>query len=397
MKGKKKKWFFYIASALVLFGLVFLALKPTPLEVDLKPAQRGTLLVTVDEEGETRVRDRYVVSAPVPGRLKRIGLREGDAVAQGRTVAVIYPLPLGKRETAETRARQKEAEARQREAEVLVGQVRLNLEKAVRERLRMEELQKNGLATRQELDFARDAERIRAQEVEAAKLKAQAAAFEVQVIQAGLLALEGEGEAKTIQVRSPVSGRVLKVLEKNEQVVSSGTPLVTLGDPARLEVVIDLLTTEAVKVRPGNTVLLERWGGDKPLQARVRLVEPFGFTKVSALGVEEKRVNVIADFMDRPQLLADGFRVEARIIVWKGDEVLKIPSSALFRLGREWAVFVLKEGRARTRKVEVGHQGTFESEILKGLKEGEEVIIHPPSQIRDGTRIKKREIPGILR
>ena len=248
------------------------------------------------------------------------------------------------------------------------------------------------MVTQQELELARDAEKLRSEELEAVKLKAQAAAFEVKAIRAGLLALQDEkGEPQIISVRSPVAGRVLKVMEKNEQVVAPGTPLLVLGNPSQLEVVIDLLTTEAVKVKPGHTVLLENWGGDQPLKASVRLVEPWGFTKVSALGVEEKRVNVIADFVDPPTSLGDGFRVEARIIVWKGEEVLKIPASALFRVGQGWAIFVNQEGRAKRREVGVGRQGAFEVEIKKGLKEGEEVIIHPSNQIKDGLRIVKRK------
>jgi HlyD family secretion protein len=180
-------------------------------------------------------------------------------------------------------------------------------------------------------------------------------------------------------------------MEKSEQVVSPGTPLLVLGNPSQLEVVIDLLTTEAVKVKPGNTVFLDNWGGEQPLQARVRLVEPWGFTKVSALGVEEKRVNVIADFVDPPLPLGDGFRVEARIIIWKGENVLKIPTSAMFRIGQGWAVFVNQEGRARRREVGIGRQGALEVKIQKGLKEGEEVILHPANYIKDGIRIVKRK------
>ncbi len=307
-------------------------------------------------------------------------------------IAVIHPLPLGKRESTEVRARLKAAEALSQEAEILIRQTQVNFEKARRERQRTEQLQKNGLVTQQELEFARDAEKLGREELDAVKLKAQAAAFDVKAIRAGLLALEDEkGEPQTIPVRSPVAGRVLKVMEKNEQVVAPGTPLIVLGNPSQLEVVIDLLTTEAVKVKPGNMVLLDNWGGDHPLKAKVRLVEPWGFTKVSALGVEEKRVNVIADFVDSPISLGDGFRVEAWIIIWKGEEVLKIPASALFRIGQNWAVFVNQDGRARRWEVGVGRQGTFEVEIRKGLKEGQEVIIHPSNQIKDGLRIVKRK------
>jgi HlyD family secretion protein len=255
----------------------------------------------------------------------------------------------------------------------------------------VEQLYKNGLTTRQELDFARDAEKLRGEEVEAARMRGQAAAFEVEAVRSGMLALEeGKRENRVLPIRSPAPGRVLKVLEQSEKIVMAGTPLLVVGDPSRLEVVIDLLTTEAVKVKAGQEVLLDKWGGEHSLKARVRLVEPWGFTKVSALGVEEKRVNVIADFVDPPNSLGDGFRVEARIVLWKG-EVLKIPANALFRVGSHWAVFVHENGRAKRRQVQVGHQGTFEVEILSGLKEGEEVLLHPSNQIKDGLRIVKRK------
>jgi len=392
MKKNRKKGLLYIISAVILLGVIIWVFLPSPVEVDLQRAQKGPLMVTVDEEGETRAKDRFIVASPVAGRLTRIRLKEGDPVGFNQSIAVIHPLPLGRRESTEIRARLQAAEALHRETEVLIEQTRINVEKSRRERQRMEQLQKNGLATQQEMEFSRDAEKLRNEELRAVQMKAQAAAFEVKAIQAGLLALEEvKGEPQTIAVRSPVSGRVLKVLEKNEQVVAPGTPLLVLGNPSQLEVVIDLLTTEAVKVKPGHTVLLDNWGGNQPLEARVRLVEPWGFTKVSALGVEEKRVNVIADFVDPPASLGDGFRVEARIVIWKGEEVLKIPASALFRIGQNWAVFVNQEGRARRRVVEVGRQGTFEAEIVKGLKEGEEVFLHPSNQIKDGLRIVKRK------
>jgi HlyD family secretion protein len=392
MKNNRKKWFLYGVLAAVLLAVIIWVLIPSPVEVDLQRCQKGTLLVTVDEEGETRAKDRFVVPSPVAGRLTRITLREGDLVTFYQTIAEIHPLPLGKRESVEIQARLQAAEALHQETEILIKQTQLNFERARRERQRTEQLQKNGLTTQQELEFARDAEKLRSEELDAVKLKAQAAAFDVKAIRAGLIALEeGKGEAKTIPVRSPVAGRVLKVMEKSEQVVSPGTPLLVLGNPSQLEVVIDLLTTEAVKVKPGNMVFLDNWGGEQPLQARVRLVEPWGFTKVSALGVEEKRVNVIADFVDPPLPLGDGFRVEARIVIWKGENVLKIPTSAMFRIGQGWAVFVNQEGRARRCEVGIGRQGALEVEIQKGLKEGEEVILHPANYIKDGIRIVKRK------
>lgn len=390
-KNRKKRAFALFLAFVVLLFLVWLFL-PSAAEVDLYRVSKGPLQVTIDEGGETQAKDRYVISAPVSGRLLRLGLKEGDPVAAGRPVAFVQPSPLGKREALEIRAKLEAAKAVGKEAEVLVRQARLHLERSERERERMEQLFLNGLATRQELDFARDEEGLRKEELEAARLKAQAAAFEIMAVRSGLLALEeGKGGERTLSVLSPTFGRVLKVLEKSERVVQAGTPLLIIGDPSKLEVVIDLLTTEAVQVRAGQEVLLERWGGERPLKARVRLVEPWGFTKVSALGVEEKRVHVIADFLEPPPALGDGFRLEARIVLWQGEGVLKVPTNALFRVGEAWAVFVNEKGRAKRRVVEVGRQGTFESEIIKGLKEGEEILLHPSNRIRDGLRIARKK------
>jgi HlyD family secretion protein len=392
MKKNKKKRLFSILIILAALALIIWVLIPSPVEVDLQKVVKGPLQVTIDEEGETRAKDRFVVSAPVSGRLMRVTLKEGDPVAINQTVAVIRPLPLGKREAIELRARLQAAESVKKEAEILIRQTQFNQERAKRERQRLEQLFNNGLTTRQEMDYARDAEKLRGEELEAARMRAQAAAFEVQAVRSGLLSLaEGKGEDITLPVPSPAAGQVLKVMEKSEHIVMAGTPLLVVGDPAKIEVVIDLLTTEAVKVKPGQTVFLDKWGGDPPLQARVRLVEPWGFTKISALGVEEKRVNAIADFVDPPQSLGDGFRVEARIVLWQGEQVLKIPANALFRVGRNWAVFVHEKDRAKRREVEVGRQGAFETEVVKGLQEGEEIILHPSNQIKDGLRIVRRK------
>jgi HlyD family secretion protein len=187
-----------------------------------------------------------------------------------------------------------------------------------------------------------------------------------------------------------VRGRVLRVIEKSERVVTSGTPIVVVGDPSKLEVVVDLLSTDAVKVRPGTAMLLENWGGEAAIRARVRTVEPSAFTKVSALGIEEQRANVVADFVDPPAPLGDGYRVEARIIIWEAESVLKVPSSALFRHGDGWSVFVVESGNAVRREVEIGHRSQFEAEVLKGIEEGAQVVLHPTNQISDGSRVESR-------
>jgi HlyD family secretion protein len=216
-----------------------------------------------------------------------------------------------------------------------------------------------------------------------------AAAYEVQVAKAGLLALAAEhgDKPRIITLRSPIRGHVLRLLQQSERVVSAGTAILQVGYPSQLEIVSDVLSSEAVKVKPGDPVLIENWGGDRVLRAKVRTVESSGFTKISALSVEEQRVNVVMDFVDPPNQLGDGYRVDVRIMVWEGDNVLKVPASALFRRSQGWSVFVVENGRARARTVEVGHRNALEAETMKGVGEGVEVILHPGNQVSDGTRV----------
>jgi HlyD family secretion protein len=388
----RRKRIIISAAGLGLISLVGIALRPSPLKVDAAAAERGSLLVTVDEEGQTRAHDRFVVSAPVTGRLLRIGLDDGDPIGFGQPLAVIDPAPLGPREREEVTGRVEATEALRREAEARLEHARADYGLARRDRQRAEQLAKDGIIPARQVEEAQNAEVSSGHELEAAKFRLQAAAYEVNIAKAGLLAVEtAPGDARRlVKLRSPVRGRVLRVTEKSERVVSAGTPLLVLGDPAKLEVVVDLLSTDAVKVLPGAPVLLEGWGGDHPIHARVRLVEPYGFTKVSALGIEEQRVNVIADFVDSPGPLGDGYRVEARIIIWQGEDVLKVPASALFRHGQGWSVFAVENGRARRQDVEVGHRNPFEAEIASGIAPGARVILHPANDIQDGVRVQPR-------
>lgn len=380
-------------AILVGVALVIRALRPTPIEVEVATIVRGALQVTVDEEGETRVRDRFVISAPVGGRMARIGFREGDPLEEHQVVTVITPSPLNVREREELLARVAAAEARRKEAEEGVRRAQTELEQAQRDRARTEELVKDGYATLQAVERARVAEATKAKEVQAARFRAQSAASEVSQARAGLMALappDGRSDYE-VPIRSPVSGRVLRVMEKSERIVAAGMPLVMVGDPSQLEIVVDLLSTDAVNIQAGMPILLANWGGRRLLRAQVRTVEPSAFTKISALGVEEQRVNVVADFVDEPESLGDAYRVEARIIIWEGNDIVKAPTSALFRRGQQWRVFVVESDRARFREVQVGHLNALEAEILGGLTEHERVIRHPANQIEDGTRVVVRE------
>jgi HlyD family secretion protein len=250
-------------------------------------------------------------------------------------------------------------------------------------------LAREGVISREELELAETAETNGAEQLEAAKFKARAAAFEVQVAKAGLLALASEqgGKPRLISLRSPIQGHVLRVLQQSERVLTAGSPILEVGHPSQLEIVSDVLSNEAVKVKPGDPVLLENWGGETALHAKVRTVESSGFTKISALGVEEQRVNIVMDFVDPPGRLADAYRADIRIIVWEGKDVLKVPTSALFRRGQQWSVFAIEGGRARVRDVQVGHRNALEAEVLSGLSEDTRVILHPGNLISDGTRV----------
>jgi HlyD family secretion protein len=374
-------------------ALLVLWLRPQPARVDTANAVRGPLQVTVDGEGRTRVRDRYVVASPVPGRLRRIALRRGDSVLQDQLIAQIESLPLAPldpRQRAEASARVNAAEDAQRESDAMVERAKAGYEQARRESERCEKLVAAGVISRQELERAQTAMDVAARELNAARSRSETAGHDVEVARSALLAL-GKNQKQsvtTVQVHAPVSGRVLRVIEESERVISAGTALIELSNPSKLEVVIELLSTDAVKVKPGALVLIERWGGDSVLQARVRLIEPSAFTKVSALGVEEQRVNVIADFTEPAQTLGDGYRVEGRIVVWENENVLKIPSSALFRTGDGWSVFVVVQNKAYLRQVQVGQRTPFEAEVISGLEDAARVIVHPSNEISEAMRVE---------
>jgi len=382
-----------LVAAVTLAGLVWM-LRPSPVRVELGAADRGPLEAIVDEEGRTRVRQRYVVAAPVTGRLERIALEEGDEVAAGDVVARVSPAPLDPRGAAQAQARLEAALSAQREAQARVGQSQAALAQADRELRRARSLAASGTLSEQGLEQAELARTSSDRERDAALEAADAAAHEVEAARAALLSgssIDAAGPAggdAVIDVLAPTAGRVLRVHEESARVVAVGTPLLEIGDPSDLEIVVDVLSADAVKVRPGDEMRLVAWGGDEPLRARVRRVEPSGFTKLSALGVEEQRVNVIADFVDPPGALGDGYRLEARIVVWHGDDVLRAPASAIFRRGGRWHVFADADGRAQLRPVEIGHRGPDEVEIRSGLEAGDRLVLHPTDRVEDGVRIE---------
>ncbi len=384
-----RKRLLLLVSLLALAALGALALRPSPVEVETAAAVRGPLRVTIDEDGITRVHHRYTLSAPAAGRLERIGLHVGDPVEPGDVVARIAPLPLDPKGREQAAARLRSAQAGEREAEAQAGRSQAALDEARRTLARKERLAAEDLVPAEEVDAARTAVRTLENELDAARHRTEAAAFDVQNARAALH--EGlSSPSGVIALRAPVRGQVLKVCEECERVVQPGSQLLELGDPAALEVVVDVLSSDAVHIRPGTPMLLKAGEdeGEPELRARVRIVEPAGFTKVSPLGVEEQRVNVIADLIDPPGALGDHYRVESRIVLWESPAVLKVPSGALFRSGDRWSVFRVEDGRARLREVRLGHRNPFYAEILSGLRESDTVVLHPGDQIQDGVRVR---------
>ena len=390
MKKVLTRLIFVLVLVAAAAGMVTLFM-PGPISVDTAAVSIGPMQVTVDEDGETRAHDRFVVSAPVAGRVSRIELHEGDPVSEGQVVATIWPLPLSARERDEQLAHISAAEALKKAADEQVQTAKIEHEQALRERNRVAKLVRDGFVSAQAAEEAIVTEISKAKALDAARFRERAAAAELRAARAARLAMAADpGKHAAVKLDSPVTGEVLRIPEKSERVVTAGAPLLVLGDPNKIEIVIDVLSTEAVKIKPGMPVLIEGWGGDEPLRAKVRLVEPYAFTKVSALGVEEQRVNVIADFVGTHASLADAYRIEARVIFWEEDNVLKAPASALFRRQDSWATFVYNNERAELRQVDVGKRNAFEVQILGGLREGEQVILHPSNDISDGTRVRAR-------
>jgi len=404
MKWKDKRKLTWTLSGALLLLILAWAFWPRREPTDIAIVERAPLLVTLDEEGETRVRDRFVVSAPLAGRVLRIELEPGDPVDADKTVLAIFqpqaPTLLDARSRAEAEAAVRAARASLETARAERNRTQAELEFAEAEVERIRRLAGEEIVSETELDSAELAARSGAEALEAAEFATQTAHYQLEVARARLL----EGSTPTgnpgreemgspISLRSPVDGVVLRRMRESEAVVATGEPLLEVGEPEDLEIVADYLSADAVKIHPGDRVLIEEWGGDRPLEGRVRRVEPSGFMKISALGVEEQRVNVVVDFNDPPQDrkgLADGFRVELQVVLWEGQDVLQVPTGSLFRDGDGWAVFAVDNGRARLRQVEIGRQGGLFAEVLSGLEEGDRVIVHPGDSIAEGLRVESR-------
>lgn len=390
-KGRSRRpWLTWGAGAAVLVAAGWALFAPKAVPVETAKAEKGALEVTVDQEGEVRMHDRYVVAAPVTGKLVRVALHDGDPVKAGDVVAQLEPAPLDARGREEARARLSAAQALIREAGQNVRHARAEFDQAVRERERSERLVKDGFVSPEVAEKARTAEVTARSAWDAARARENAARFEAKVAEAALMALPDARDkpGQRIALTAPADGKVLRIQEQSERTLPAGSVVMVLGDPSRLEIVADVLSTDAVRIRPGAAARLEEWGGERSLRARVRTVEPYAFTKVSSLGIEEKRVYVVMDPLEPLGTLGDGYRVEARIVTWSAPDVLKVPASALFRSGSGWAVFRVEDGRARRREVKLGERNPYEARILDGLSPGDAVVRYPSNELADGTRVR---------
>lgn len=383
-----------VTAGLLLAALVVYSFLPKPLLVETAAVTRGALVVTVDGDGRTRIKDRFVVSAPVAGQIDRVALRPGDRIKLGAPLTVVTPIDpplLDARSKAQAEAQLRLARAAEAQAEARVRTAEAASEHAGTELVRMQTLERSGGVARAALEDAELGARTSTAELDSARFGVGVARSQVELAAAAVSRVAGKGrDTSSVPVKSPVDGAVLRVLTESAGVVAAGAPLVEIGDPAGLEIVLDVLSADAVSIKPGAETWIEHWGGDRRLDARVRLVEPSGFTKVSALGVEEQRVNVVADFSGDPAeraALGDGYRVHARVVVWQRPDAIRVPLSALFRDGDQWAVFVIAGERAQKRAIEIGRRGEREAEALSGLAEGERVVVHPGDRLGDGSRV----------
>lgn len=389
------------AAALALGGAIAYSYAPRPLPVDAELVDRGPLRVEIEADGKTRVRQRFVLSAPITGVLARPALRPGDAVKEGApllTMTPVAPPLLDLRSRAQAEAQVKVAVAMRAQAEARRDLAKHALDLARADFDRQEKLFAGGALPRATLDEAELRRRSAEQELEAARLGVSIAASQQRAAEAALSVGPGQASALgVVTLEAPATGSVLRLLQESGGVIAAGTPLLEVGDPRDLEVVVDLLSTDAVSVRPAAVSSIVRWGGESALGAHVRLIEPAGFTKISALGIEEQRVNVLLDFdgpLESRAPLGDGYRVEASVVIADLQDVLRVPLSALFRDGEQWASFVVSNGNARLSHLELGRRNQRHAEVLRGLAEGDRVILHPGDRLRDGAQVSPRPRPA---
>ncbi len=393
----KKKIYPFLAIGLLVL-LIGYSFVPTPISVEIASVTYGKLQITVNDDGVTRIKDRYVVSMPLAGRVLRIEMDPGDSVVAGKTVlAVVEPsIPqlLDARSSAQNQARVKAAEA-------ALEQTISNLERAreanifaKNEYTRAEQMIQNRIISKHDHENARLNLRTSTEDLRSAQFTIKIAEFELEQTRAAFIETQAIPSGKTVssrfEIKSPINGKILRRLLESAVVVPAGTQLLELGDPENLEIITDVLSNDAVKINAGARMLVEHWGGSEPLEAVVRLIEPAAFTKISVLGVEEQRVWIVSDFVTPPEnrrSLGEAYRVESRIIIWEGENVLKVPSSALFRIKGDWAVFKMQGNRAISTIIKLDHNNGIQAEVIEGLTEGDAVIVYPSDKVINGVKV----------
>ncbi len=393
-----KRFTLPLVLVLCLIGALVVTTRPRPVQIDLAVIERGPIRVTINEDGQTRVTDRYVVFSPLEGQMERITLKAGDAITQGQTIlARIDPsdptlIDARTRAGAEARINAAEASVARNEAQLVAA--KSSLEYAQSELSRITRATEGAASAPQELDDANLAVILRSQEARSAEFSLQIARFELDQARAALVESTPEGAQRTtFEIPAPITGRILRVFRDSAGVVAPGAQLLEIGDTNHLEIQVDVLSQDAVRIAPGDQVLIERWGGGETLNGRVRLVEPSGFTKISALGVEEQRVYVIIDFTDPAATrdrLGDGFRVDARIVIDEAGDAVLAPTGAVFPHGDGWATFVAHDDRAELRPIVVGLRNDRHVQVIEGLTTGDRVIVYPSDRVVDEARIRPR-------
>jgi HlyD family secretion protein len=389
----------YGAVGVIAVALLLYAFLPPAVEVDVANVVRGELEVTVREDGKTRIKERYVVSTPIEGDLLRINLHAGDKVEAGKTLlAVIQPVNpnlLDVRANAESEARVKSAEAKVLHSQSQLKRAKAGYQFALVQHQRAEKLVSQNVVNQEAYDAAVHYLRTAEEDVHSGEFSVKIAEFELQQARAAQIrsSTTDVKEGDRFEIYCPVDGEILRVFQESAAKLPAGTRLMEIGDRGNLEVEVDVLSSDAVRISPGAKIYLEHWGAQFPLRARVRLIEPQAFLKVSALGVEEQRVIILADFIDPPkarQRIGDAYRVEARIVIWEGKDVLKVSAGACFRNGDGWAVYRILNGRARLTEIRIGHSSGLEVEILDGVRENDQVVAYPSDRVHDGARVVPR-------
>lgn len=388
------KWTMAGGLGIATATAIAISLRPKPVPVETAVVTQAPLRVTVDEDGRTRVQDRHVITAPLTGNLARVELEPGAAVAEGTVLAMIEPIPpplLDARASSELQGRVHAAEASVRQAAAAVSRAESRKTFTARQLDRLRKLGTSGMASPEEVDQAElDAESA-ARDLDAARFATRVARYELETAKAALARSSGTQSTEQFEIVSPIVGTVLRIIRESEGLVTAGTQLMEVADPHALEIVVDVLTADAVEIDPNDAVSIERWGGTKPLRGHVRLITPSAYTKVSSLGVEEQRVDVIVALDDPYETwrqLGDGYAVVASIVVWEQSDAITVPTSALVRNVEGWGVFVIEDGAATWRPITIGRRGTLAVSVTEGVAVDETVIVHPSDRVRDGTAVE---------